>query len=76
MRLSASVICALLSSSLASPRPDPKVDPGYRVVNTDKVWVDDKNATRQDVVDKYGRTCTEKLMLTEYTDYTEEMTCI
>ena len=79
MRFSAFVICALLSFSLASPRPDPKVDPGFRLV---KVWDDDKIATRQDgvtqktIVDKYGRTCTEKLLLTEYTDYTEEITCV
>ena len=120
---------ALLSTSLASPRPDAEADPGYRVVKTVQIWDDEeKDATMpgfeeidlipgvfedeiyedadldidltpeledqilkeneiapqifkaaQDnatFVDDNGRTCRKKLMLTEYTDYTEVMTCV
>ena len=83
MRFSASIIIALLSSNQASPRPDPEADHGYRVINTVQIGDDRENyveaqqvTPKKTTVDKYGRTCTEKLMLTEYTDYTEVMTCV
>ena len=123
MRFTAAVISALLSASLASPRPDPEADPGYRVVKTVQIWDDEEDAKKlfEDIdltpqledmtdeifedklqpesnfnlalrmlggqddknegenkttVDKYGRTCVKKLMLTTYTDFTEVMTCV
>ena len=42
----AAVISALLSSSLASPRPDAEADPGYRVVKTVQIWDDEKDDTQ------------------------------
>ena len=119
----AAIISALLSTCLASPRPDAEADPGYRVVKTVQIWDEEKDATQlfEDIdlipgvfedeiykdadldvdltpqtklsikneavvapqplvkktfVDKNGRTCTKKVMRTEYTDYTELMTCV
>ena len=132
MRFTAAVIFALLSTSLASPRPDPEADPGYRVIKTVQIWDDeeeakklfedidltpqleeitdeifedklepksnfnpdltkwglptfvdeenvgesDNNTALETTVDKYGRTCVKKLMMTTYTDFTEVMTCV
>ena len=111
MRFTAAVISALLSASLASPRPDPEADPGYRVVKTVQIWDDEEDAKKlfedidltpqhdeifedklepesnsnpdqrmyamvsediegdnktalETTVDKYGRTCVKKLMMT------------
>ena len=44
MRFTAAVISALLSASLASPRPDPEADPGYRVIKTVQIWDDKEDA--------------------------------
>ena len=127
MRFTAAVISALVSASLASPRPDAEADPGYRVIKTVQIWDDEEDAKKlfedidltpqheeitdeifedklepesnsnpdqrmyamvsediegdnktalETTVDKYGRTCVKKLMMTTYTDFTEVMTCV
>ena len=46
MRFTAAVISALVSASLASPRPDAEADPGYRVIKTVQIWDDEEDAKK------------------------------
>ena len=88
MASSVILLLCLLSASSVFPIPGPDADPayggrthGHHPNDLTADHVDDRALVIHDIknngtVDQNGRICIKKVMMTEYTDYTDVMTCV